>query len=475
MNENSGGTPNPLNPSPLDANPSEPIEEVHQEPVQEKPVSVNPVEPVPAPEPTPEPIPEPELKPLTEELVQESVMVNSLDPEGRPMEKAAETTAVEPKKKKTSLIVGLVICLFIAVGCGVAAILMMMNTAKDPVSAAIEKLMNGDVPANLGINGTIEILANDTASQISKATVTLDSQLKTGSMINASTAEVDLVMADASEMSFKVSEIYADSQDLYLKVEKKDQIVLENEQLLDETNCIGDESGETNCLVDTETVTEEESSLVLDDLTSILDGVIEMINGQWIRIAMSTADQMSGGISVDSDVSCLINAAKDMNANSNSLAEFYNKNPFIGSATENIPVNSKLNQLRQVTVDEEKFVSFVNSIQNTSLVDMVNECLGSEEGTTITTDDVVSAVGQLPAIYVEVNSDNTFSRLYTKALSEDQKYVFTVDLSFTYPTNINVSEPTEYTDLETLMQGMMGYDELDEDTEVVEEEEEVEE
>ena len=134
MNENSGGTPNPLNPSPLDANPSEPIEEVHQEPVQEKPVSVNPVEPVPAPEPTPEPIPEPELKPLTEELVQESVMVNSLDPEGRPMEKAAETTAVEPKKKKTSLIVGLVICLFIAVGCGVAAILMMMNTAKDPVS-----------------------------------------------------------------------------------------------------------------------------------------------------------------------------------------------------------------------------------------------------------------------------------------------------------------------------------------------------
>ena len=60
-------------------------------------------------------------------------------------------------------------------------------------------------------------------------------------------------------------------------------------------------------------------------------------------------------------------------------------------------------------------------------------------------------------------------------MSEDQKYVFTVDLSFTYPTNINVSEPTEYTDLETLMQGMMGYDELDEDTEVVEEEEEVEE
>ncbi|MBQ3464947.1 hypothetical protein IJH15_01840 [Candidatus Saccharibacteria bacterium] len=487
MNENPGGTPNPLNPTPLDANPSEPIGET---PVQETPVQAEPVqEPVQA-EPVQEPVQEPASQPLTEELVEESTHVSSLDPEGRPMEKASETpiATATPKKKKTGLIVGLVICLFIAVGCGVAAILMMMNSSKDPVSTAVEKLLNGEVQANVGVNGSIEVLFNDSSSQVSKADIALNSQLKTGSMINSTTADVTLTMSDASESAFRLSEVYADSQDLYLKVEKKEMTILdETEKLLDETNCIGDETGETNCLTETETTTttttttttEEESSLVVSDTASMVDSIIGMIDGQWIKLSLASTGEMTGNVTLDSDVTCMVNAVKNMNTNSNSLAEYYKNNPFISSTTENIPVSSKLNQLRQIMIDTEKFTNFANAVQNTSMATAISECLESDDTTQITTSDVVNNLSKMPAIYVEVNPDNTFSRLYTKISSDDGMYTITVDLSFTYPTSIDVSEPVEYTDFEQLMQGMMGgFDDIiieDDTEEEVEEEEDAEE
>ncbi len=471
MNENPGGTPNPLNPTPLDANPSEPMGETTQqpvldEPVREEPVSTNPVQ-------------ESASQPLTEELVEESVHVSSLDPEGRPMEKAAEVATPAPKKKKTSLIVGLVVCLFIAVGCGVAAVLMMMNSAKDPVSFAVEKLISGDVPTNLGVNGQIEISANDENSSLSKATIVLDSRLKTGSMINATNADVTLVTNDAEEYSFSVNEVYADSEDLYFKIEKKELELLEqNEQvldetLLDETNCAGDESGMTNCVTETEAVTEEDEEIIYQDgTTGMLDGIVSMLGGQWLKLSLASSDWITGGLSMDGEMACVVDAAKSLSTNSNSLAEIYNKNPFIGSVADNIPINSNLNQLRQITIDSEKFTNFVNAIQNTAFTSAINECLDSYNEDTISADDILNNLGKLPAIYVEVNPDNTFSRFYTRALSDDGEYTITIDLSFTYPESINVSAPAEYTDLEELMKNLLDFD-VDDD--VIEDETEVEE
>lgn len=496
MNEEQVGTPNPLNPSPLDANPSEPMERAR--PVQPaRPAQaarpIGPTRPMGPTRPA-RPIGQtrpvaPAEKPLTEELVQESVMVESVGPESRPIEKATEVAAPAPaKKKKTGLIVGLIICLFVAVGCGVAAALMLMNAKKDPVVAAVEKLMNGDVPSNVAIVGSIEILANDASSTVSKVNVSLDSQLKPGSLINSSNANIVLTTADEDEMVFRLSEIYAGGEEVFLKAEQietataEDNALLaeegtlsteedatladESEETLSETNCVGDETGETNCEVP-EVIAAE------DDLTESLDGILGEFDGEWIRIAVSE-EMLSDNVLVDDSMSCMVDALKGISGNSNSLAEYYEKNPFINSTTDNIPISNNTNQLRQVTFDDEKLTSFLNAVQNTSTVKAVNDCLGSSE-TTVTTEDVINMISKLPAIYVEVNPDNTFSRFYTKVLTDDNNYTITIDLSFTYPTSINVSEPEEYTDLEELMQQMMGGIEVEDDAIEVENAEGIEE
>ena len=56
----------------------------------------------------------------------------------------------------------------------------------------------------------------------------------------------------------------------------------------------------------------------------------------------------------------------------------------------------------------------------------------------------------LPEIYVEVDGDNNFTRLYTNLKIDSGK--LTIDLNFSYPTNINVTEPLEYQNFSEVIQ-----------------------
>ena len=58
-------------------------------------------------------------------------------------------------------------------------------------------------------------------------------------------------------------------------------------------------------------------------------------------------------------------------------------------------------------------------------------------------------ISQLPETYVEIDEDYNFTRLYLESQKEP---MFKIDLSFTYPNNINVAEPTEYTDYSSIIQ-----------------------
>lgn len=504
MNENPGGTPNPLNPNPLDANPSEPMEEVNKPQISEikeevkstsvvRPVSRSvdglasrPVEsPINKPVENksvenPSPVRPSAPEPLTEELVTESVMIDSLDPEGRPMEKVIEKPVVEPeKKKKTGLIVGIIVCLFLAVGCGVAAILMLMNNDGDPVAAAMKKFMSGDIPTNTAINGSITFEVNDETAVFPSAVVNINSKSKTGSLINASDIDLTLTTKAGNNLVTKINEVYAESDDLYIKFENvtseaDEEAILNNareEELLETVDCDGTDCEAelvTNCIDGPEGTNCAEPILDAgDELTGEYGELIEFASnamgylfgtfgGEWIRIPSEMLDLSStSGITTDSDVVCLLNAVKDLSANPNVLADLYNKYPFVASSTENIPISSKLSTVRQITFDDEKLASFFNSAQDITGVSEMFSCLDVEESTNITASDAATVIEQLPAFYVEVNSDNYVTRLYTKFLAEEISATVTVDLSFSYPATINVSAPAEYVDVDEVVQVLL--------------------
>lgn len=489
MNDNPGDTPNPLNPGqdikpspqPSPAQPAQPTQPTQT--IQD----VQPASPAPATAPVAD--------------VDGGPLVESLDPTGRPMQKAAETTEAPKKKKKVGLIVGIIIAAVVLIGGGIAAALIIMNMNKtDAVSAAMNKLMSGDGPENVVADGTIDILPNDANSPFSRVSIALNSGVIMGSNINTSSAVVTIVDSSNNNYSVEFDEVYAANGDLYLKVDGATAMLEDLQNLIisqsypledpyiledcatDDTDCIElrdtkcaeDENGAMVCdVVDVEEIDANEDLISGGDLLSggLLD-VIETIDGEWIKISTEDMGLLTDGLTSQSNFSCISNLVNDINKNSNSAIELYNKYPFYSSTSENLVVASKNNPIYKLVINADNFANFVNSINNSVLSSDIYTCLNLDDNVSMTSEDIAEIVKQLPEMYVEIDANNNFTRFYTKTETEEGAEVI-IDLSFTYPSNINVSEPVEYVDFMDIMQEIMlsMFDlptaEIDEETVVV--------
>ena len=61
----------------------------------------------------------------------------------------------------------------------------------------------------------------------------------------------------------------------------------------------------------------------------------------------------------------------------------------------------------------------------------------------------------MPKIYAEVDGDNNFTRLYLTSNLNNGEGTMTIDLGFSYPTNVNVPEPEEYKNFSDVIQEIM--------------------
>lgn len=461
MNENPGEMPNPLNPNnnPLDANPAEsqPLEEIVEE-VQT--VSVTP----------------------TGE--------SSTDPMARPMEQAPVVEPVQPKKKKTGLIVAGVIAAVLAIGCGVAAAIILTMNGGDPVAKAIEKIASGKMPGYAEINGKITVTPNDEESIVSSVEVDLDSKTATTSMLNNTKATVTTKFANGDGVDLNVEEIYGADGDLYLKLENVasaiegfSEAMNSNTNAENTSGCFESEEGETICPIESEQTTNCDADgtncLSYDDvelgepgLTDVLGGfggIIEVIDGQWLRISVDDLNGLSesGITSSDNGLTCVTGVLSNYKNYSNSVVEAYSKNPFISSTTEGVTIASKTGQpVRKVVFDSEKLTGFSASMKDSAFVKDLQAC--SDEGATVET-DTDGSFENMPTFYVEVDGDFNFTRVTFDAPVMDTSSCkclevedcdcegeetarINVDLSLSYPDTINVAEPTEYKDLSTMLQ-----------------------
>lgn len=440
MNENPGETTNPLNPNsnPLDANPADstPLEEIVEE------VQTVSVTPTPG---------------------------SATDPMARPMEQAPTVVEpVKPKKKKTGLIIGIVIAVVLLIG-GVAAALIIMNMNKgDAVAKAIEKIVTGNAPENVVIDGTLTLVPNEDDSLLSNVQIDLDSQASTRSMMNSSIATVTTNFANGNSASFEFDEVYAANGDLYFKLSgltnaMEDYTAAMQSAML-ESGTAGSEvvdcESEDGCVATTEVVeptslpveVEADTSLgVMESLTEILS-IIENVDGEWLRISTDDLSGVSELAPQESGTSCLVDFVGNVKNYNNSIAEIYGKNPFITSTTEGVTLASKSGEpVYKVTIDSEKFGAFINEFQNSELVSNLFSCMGYENSE-VNVDNVVKDIDSLPTFYVEVDKDYNFTRLYFTSDLAEGDMTLTTDLGFTYPTNINVAEPAEYTDFSSMIQ-----------------------
>lgn len=425
MDENPGGTPNPLNPN---------LEDTDRL--------------VPEPNTTPTPVSTTttaQTEPVQEVVTETTEIITETqpgDPMARPMEKAP-VMDVQPvkKKKKTAIIVGSIIALFVLVGCAVAAILFILNNKGDAVAQAIDKLLNNP-PENVSVDGTINIKTGIDDSPFSEINAVIKTDTMARSMINSSNIALSGTLQGGNDqIEVTIDEIYTPSGDLYLKL---DGITNALEDYTTYQNIKN-----SNSDVELEATDESTTEVVGIDSVNMFSSTLEAIDGEWIRISNDVFQSALPDEDEESATACLVQFTKNINNSSNSFAKIYQDNPFITSTSENLSVASKLNPIYKLGIDEEKLTSFIDSASKTPVVTGLFDCLGYSE-MTINAESLVKDLAKLPEVYVEIDGNHNITRLYFTVEEKSNDTIMTLDFSFSYPTAINVSEPLEYKDITTV-------------------------
>lgn len=405
----------------------------------------------------------------------------NLDPTNRPMERAPIAEAPQRKKKHTGLIIGLIISLFVAVGCGVAAVLIAMNNNKkeDTVAIAASRIVNGEAPTNMAVDGTITIDTSKTSSDIAKMEIAIKSEVVRDSLINSTSAALNVEYRNGDEASLSLDEIYAANGDLYLKIDGVNSLLTDNNaageatpteetstEVAEVTECA---EGDTECVTTTEAITETSDGAA--EILAALEA-LNMIDGEWLRVPVDSFGAILPEEGAQNELICAAQFVSGMNSNNNSFAGVYNQYPFVGSTDEGLAVVAREDPIYLMLIDSEGFNNFVNETQNLAVMKDLATCLGYKNAK-IDADDLTETMEKMPAVYVEVNEDYNFTRLYFEtqvAMGDDDccpkgaqciqgcdvdKQTIadvTVDLNFDYPTNVNVPEPTEYKNLMDVLQ-----------------------
>lgn len=434
MNENPGETPNPLGTAPGAAT-------ANTNPAPKAPAS-SPASPVEAPAASQVATPAP------------------TNPADRPMEQAPAPAPVEQPKKKTGLIIGIIVGVVLLVGACAAAVIALTLNKGDAVTAAMSKIMSGQAPSNVAVDGTIDMIINDEDSPIEKVKISLQSGLMQDPLVNTSSAVVTLSVKQQDDVSFEFNEAYSKDGDLYLKLEGLTD-ALDDSNLLyymsggglyEPVDCTVDEEGNEICDEDsTENTISDDTAGMFDSFLTVFD----TIDGKWLRISADEMNDMTNGAISDSHVSCITNLVSDLNKNSASTIELYQQYPFIISDSKNVTVQSKNDPIYRVSLDSKGFANFVNSIQNSEITKNLYSCLDFEGNVSVDSEDIDEILEEFPVIYTEVNSQNNFTRLYLESESEDGNATVIIDLAFTYPDNLNINEPDEYVDFSEIIQEIM--------------------
>lgn len=450
-------------------------------PVEPTPEPVATPEPEPVAEPTPEPVateqdasmPEPleseeTPEPLSVETVSEQLSVTELAPEGLEM-------STKKKSGKGPLIVAIIL-LLLAIVAGVAAAIVVLNPfgkSNDAVPAAIAKLMRGDGPKIVKMKGTIDVSSNDgSLTSFTNASIGFDAGVDNSTEEFYVDASVSASLPGSNDFSFDMNEIHTKNGDLYLKLSNIYNGMVDYYGVED-TITYPDIDGYTiteDCLVESDenctgpAIVEECSPSATGDYSCLEQsetlgdylGVFDVIDNEWIYIPESSFSSLTDVMPVNINTQCLVDAGGKLKQYGSDFESAYNKNSFINYSTDNLKISKKTNTLYHLTIDEEKFASFINAMGNSGFMNEMLACTGGmATNEKVTADDLAGIVSLLPDIYVEIDDNNNFTRVYLSITNQDSPLSATVDIALSYPSSVNIVEPDDYININQVLSNLL--------------------
>ena len=438
MNENPEGMPNPLNPNSAAPSPAASMPEAGVP----SPEPVVPVEVSAAPEPAP-----------VEVSVAPETMPAEPAPESTPVEPASQpvtgNVVAEPKKShKKAVIISVIVVLLVAIGCGAAAIAILKPFSKDPVSAAISKLMNS-TPDYATMSGEIKSVPNTEGAGFSGAEIKFSAERDDKMKRIHADVTISAELAGGQDFTLSLGGIHTEDGNLYLRIGGVATI-------LEQLNTMGaSSSNTTNCINDGNMVDNCGSSEVIPSSVAPVLGFLSAIDEEWVEIPDSTFSSLADSATLDAGATCLVKAAEKLDDYKKDFADIYNANQFITSSTDNIAIAKKQDTLYRLGFDAEKMAGYINAVSNSSFMSELLACTGQTAANiSAKTEDLTEILAEAPTVYVEIDEDDNITRLYMAI--NDENTSTTADISFSYPSSITIEKPEDYIYLTSLLSQMMG-------------------
>ena len=393
----------------------------------------------------------------------------------------AKDSIVEPagkgKNKKHWLVIGAITLVIIAIICGATAIaIAVLTNNEDRVTKAVDKLLTGQAPSIIGVNGKITgaTKMNDgveTLLPVSNPSVEIkfDGTFDLKSSMNKVEAEAKVSYSDDkdNQISIKVNELTNKDGNTFFKISGVSDLFnrLTSASYTDTSSTDDDDddmysgdyatdcssSDETDCITSTNTST--------NILGAYGSGLFDAVEDEWILISGDFAEAMSEATVFDNTSTCLINAFGTLPEYAKDIANKYKANPFITYSTDNLKISKRKNNLYKLGFDSAKLSAFVNSLSNNGFINELNACTGSMATNTDTdSTSLDQTFSEFPDVYVEIDENYNFTRVYFDATANVNGVSSTTtnaDINIIYPTELKITDPTDYVDMSTLLYGAM--------------------
>ncbi|MBQ1372672.1 hypothetical protein IIY67_00420 [Candidatus Saccharibacteria bacterium] len=293
--------------------------------------------------------------------------------------------AKKPAKKKTGMIVGIVLALLLLIGGGIGAVLFFnWHESKDKVAAdAFGKLLSVkledgkyvSVDDGVGVskvNGEIVVQNKNVEEydeeleniELSKITLSVDSQSEAVKGIGK--MNVAVVTNDDKEFKFSAEAMYAGDAKLFVKfadlADIKDKVL----ELV---------------VAEDEDLTETEKSAVTEFYESAIGNIVTAIDGQWAEVSDESLEALLGD-KYDNQFSCIMNAyEKASEGSKEQVMSAYKDNAFLSlsDAVKDLDGAESGLTYYQVEVDKEKAKAFAEAIEDIDAAEEITQCINGVE------------------------------------------------------------------------------------------------
>lgn len=448
MDNNLSNTPAPgPMPEQVGPIPESPTPEPTETPAPEPPAP----EPTPTPTPEPAPAPEPEIPAITSEP--------TLEP----------TPALEPKPKKkhTGLIITIILAVLVLIGGGAfAALVVAKNTTESIFLESINNLatsnqvaVNGDIkftPKNLGLAG------------IDSVTLNFDSKRADSNQHTEANLKVDFVDGSSTDV-INLGEITLKNGVFYVHVDGLNKLYQESirdyvsSYIYDSIESqytynmyrecytldwFSDEYDDCISAISSDPVLDSTITEKTNEFLKEVDAIVEEIDGQWFEFSIEDimdSDFVTNQLnipaitkqSIISSYNCTINAVNGLPEYSSEFMDLYNEHAFV-------ELTSSQDGYYDVSFNAKKLTNYLNGLPKLSFYKEVARCTNiSTDDITyeIDRDDVEGMLDYLPDISLRFEGLLNHHLKDLKVSQSSEYYDFSVDLNFTYPSNLQISAP----------------------------------